>query len=878
MKYCIWFLVSVAILISWTTLAHAQDSIPPTWTYSAGSTIRYASVTGGSITLGVDSTVIIIDRTSGVEQFRFVTHDGMIEGAHVQPDGSTCIVVSAAQDRSTGTVVNAVVEYDVASGVELRRMQLNTVKGLCWEPAKVLTLCAFSDDGQYLYTSSAVYHTCNDGLIAGGSGQRVNLTSFIVDQTYGGGWGSVATSADGRLLIINGTSGYLDTTPNYGGWKSIYTSRVRIPSDTGDVWHYREHIDLKLASNERFIYDRKNIYDTIGLLAIPNNDLLSTIEITGICTNAKNYFTFPNAVNNERKTITVREFVTNRVTHELTFSDGSTNVRQLVYDDDTTFIALQSDRIVAWSVNLEPEFPPRLAQLVSDTIASMTWYPAVVRTLPLGITYQASLRSTSLHIGTNMVIAPTAGDHVVDYTLVGPTSDTTVGAHSIHAIARSFDPRSHFGIAASGVNNILWPSLDASGRYLGAGNGSCLFVAAVDTPVVQGRYYLNELMFRGLIVSPTGTVYGCRDSLMRIWNGSDGHFEHSRILLFGGLSLGGEPTPERSRKYAEGSDVEIVHTSHGRWDPDYHWMYLLRTKKPGNEFGPMYSTVVDAVEGSLVPSSEFYGGSPLSFSRDPQTGRFHWIAHPRPVTSMWGYDKWFRFEMHADGSCDSTAIPGYRTLAFVVGGAYILSSGQIYDRSWQKVGPDTNQALFTGPFLGARPYAIATVKQTSTTPAYLKIRHVPDGRTVDSVAFDRNIVGFSSDSSGQVIALSFSDTTVQLFYIDSLVTSLMKIAKNPDERPGSDTTHITDTGTVRLFPHPVADAAEIIFHRWTSAPITMSIRDLQGHVVFTAVVPDTSNTIFWDRRGDGGARLSPGPYLLMFSDGNTVQRKVIIVE
>jgi hypothetical protein len=861
--------------------------------------IRCASVTGGSITLGVDSTVIIIDRTTGLERHRFVTHDGVIEGVHLQPDLTTCIVVSAAYDSASGKVLNAVVEYEIASGAELRRVQLNIVENLCWEPNKVKTLCAFSGNGRYLYTSSMLYRYCNEGLITGGSGQRLDLSTFQVDQSFGGGWGSIATSQDGRLLMINGTSGYLDTNPKYGGWQSSITSRIRIPSDTGYVWHFRDKTNMQLAPNERFFYDRTNIYDTVRLLAIPNNDLLTSIYLSGICTNAKNYFTWPNVPNKDHATITIRDLVSNTIRHELTFDSGSAPyARGLVYNDDASFVALFHDRLISWAVDLEPEFPPRLAHLIGDTISTMTWYPAVPRTLPLGVTYQASVFSSTLHVGKNMAIAQTAGDHEIGCTLVGTASDTTTSSLTIHAVERSFDPRARWGVAATSVNNVLSVSIDASGRYIGAANGSCLLFSNRLTNDVQGTYQLNELECQGVIASPEGTIYSCRDSLVSISDGPRGYFVHRRELQFEGLSSSGESTPVRLLRYEEGSEVGAYHTPSSRWDPEYHWMYLIRFDPQASFPELMSSTVFDGVVGIKVPSSAFNGSQPLSFDRDPRTGELHWIAHPKNIPSYASYDKFFRYVQHANGTCDSVSIPKYRTLAFVAGGAYILSSGEIYNRSWQKVGPDTNHALFTGPFLGSRPYAVDAVAKTKTTSAYLRIRRVPDGRTVDSVTFDKNIVGFSSDTAGRVIALSFSDTTVQVFFIDSLVPNLTYTIKDPGDLnsidPGPDTRHITDTArpvipaspnvvdlppnTVRIAPHPVTDHADITFDRWTSVPLTVTIRDMQGHVVYHAAVPANSNVIQWYRRDNAAQRLSSGMYALSITDGFTVRRSLILVE
>lgn len=881
------------------TASYSQDSIPPSWTYSAAGMIRCATVTGTSIAIGVDSTVMIIDRSTGIETSRFITHDGVIEGVHLQPDHATCIVVSAAYDTASGKVLNTVVEYAVPSGTELRRVQLNIVANLCWEPNKVKTLCAFSGNGRYLYTSSMMYRYCNEGLITGGSGQRLDLSTFQVDQSYGGGWGSIATSQDGRLLMINGTSGYLDTNPKYGGWKSSTTTRIRIPSDTGYVWHFRDNTNMQLSPNERFFYDRTNIYDTVNLHAIPNNDLLTSSYLSGICTNAKNYFTWPNVPNKDHATITIYDLISNTVRHELIFdSEAAPNARGLVYNDDTTFIALFHDRLISWSVNLESEFPPRLARLIGDTISTMTWYPAVPRTLPLGVTYQASVFSSTLHVGKNMAIAQTAGDHMIGCTLIGTSSDTTTASLTVHAIERSFDPRARWGIAATSVNSVLRVSIDASGRYLGSANGSCLLFGDRLTNDVEGTYHLNELECQGVIASPEGTIYSCRDSLISISDGPRGYFVHRRELQFEGLLSSGESTPVRLLRYEHSSDVGAHQTPSSRWDPEYHWMYLIRFSPQGGGSGLMMSTVFDGADGINVPSSAFYGSQPLSFDRDPRTGELHWIAHPKNVPSYAAYDKFFRYVQHANGTCDSVSIPTYRTLAFVAGGAYILSSGVIYNRLWQRVGPDTNRALFTGPFLGSRPYAVDAVAKTNTASAYLRIRRVPDGRTVDSILFDKNIVDFSTDSAGRVIALSFSDTTVQVFLIDSLVPNLTHTIKDPGDPNsidlGPDTRYITDTArpvipgwtnvvklppnTVRVAPHPVTDHAEITFDLWTSVPLTLTIRDMQGHVVYHATVPVNTNVILWYRRDNAAQRLSSGMYALSITDGFTIRRSLILVE
>jgi hypothetical protein len=186
---------------------------------------------------------------------------------------------------------------------------------------------------------------------------------------------------------------------------------------------------------------------------------------------------------------------------------------------------------------------------------------------------------------------------------------------------------------------------------------------------------------------------------------------------------------------------------------------------------------------------------------------------------------------------------------------------------------------------------VDVVAKTKSASAYLRIRRVPDGRTVDSILFDKNIVDFSTDSAGRVIALSFSDTTVQVFLIDSLVPNLTHAIKDPgdpnsidpgpDPRyivPGSTNVVMLAPNTVRVAPHPVTDHAEITFDRWTSVPLTMTIRDMHGHVVYHAAVPVNTNVIFWDRRDNAAQRLSSGMYALTITDGLTIRRSLIMVE
>jgi hypothetical protein len=86
------------------------------------------------------------------------------------------------------------------------------------------------------------------------------------------------------------------------------------------------------------------------------------------------------------------------------------------------------------------------------------------------------------------------------------------------------------------------------------------------------------------------------------------------------------------------------------------------------------------------------------------------------------------------------------------------------------------------------------------------------------------------------------------------------------------------TALTFAFPNPFADATEVQLSLRASGPVTLGVFDVAGRRVRTlvqGVQPAGSRMVSWDGRGDGGARLAPGAYVLRLEAAGLVESRTV---
>lgn len=876
MKYALYlFLLAVSACLP----AHAQDTIRARWSYDVPTTIRHTSVRGERIGIALDSTVIVIDRSSGTEIVRFATHRGVIEGIGLMPGDTTCVVVSASHDTAQKMIVNAVAEIDMRTGEELRTLTLPMLSGQAWRPRYVETKCAFTHDGRWLYTTTPQYYNSNGSHVERGRYYTVNLTDFTVEPTGTGTgpYGHIEVSSDDHLLLYYGETGSPPTNPRDNQWRSTSHGMVRIVRDTGTYWKVLDR-RLQIAPHARYCYYRPFLYDTATFTPTELPILYETINMLALCHNGRNYFSAPRMDTSGFTSITIRELGSNLVVHELELDSVDHTYRWLIGVDDTTFTIAQDRRVISWPIKLAPELPPTIVHALPDTIVERTCYVTSPYALPIAAGLELVASASGGSIGNGTLQFTTAGTKTISYTVLwnGQTMVTNerqvdVGPWSHHPLARW---GMRVDVSPKSYDTAYAPRLSPDGTYAAFLNQTMLAVGATDNSVLTARSFQYGHSVRGATVTSDGTATTVRDSVGR--KNSDGRtfYNTQRHLFFDGLTLGGQSMPRTQRSYQSDQNVSVsVHTN-PPWDADHGWRLVLLAV-PMNDSYFYSTTTLDIATNTKVLFDIPADHMPIAFDRDPITGKPWWIGQPpnsyshRTTTTINAYSP------DDGGIRDHGRFPLIRQLFFVANGAFLYGDGRLYDRDWRKVGPDTTQPLFSGAFLGNRPYAIHVVRKTDSTPCFLQLRRLPDGVVIDTFAFDEQITGVATDVKGTTIAITFRDASLHVFYTGKLFPRLPIVVSTGEEQP---TTYPSSGKGLVVAPHPVSDVATIFIERWNQEPLTYLISDLQGVEIVHARVPEGANHVMWDRHDDASQRVSAGMYVLSITDGLTVRRSLIILE
>jgi hypothetical protein len=896
MKIFLLLLVSVVV-------AHAQDTIQPRWQYAVPSTIRHTSVRGEQIGIALDSTVIVIDRSSGTEIVRFATHRGVIEGIGLMPGDTTCVVVSASHDTAQKMIVNAVAEVDMRTGEELRHVDLATVDQQLWKPTSVETHCAITRNGRYLYTSSPRYWNSQNYRIEYGRYQTVDLVNFTVSPTGTGigPYGSIGLSTDDRILMYWGSQGGLSSNPQKPGWEETMFGLIRMEKDTGVFWKTITS-RLEISLNSRYFYDHRYLYDTLAVTPSETPELLGSINLRALCHNGKNYFSFPYKPGPDSNSITIRELGTNRIVHELMYDSSDNSYRWYLSVDDSLFIIAQQQHITCWPVRLQPELPGMVVHVIPDTMTVHTCTPATINTLPIALPFEVEVSVTNGTLDNGAVQFTKTGDQQIMYHLKVDGEVRHTDTHRVFVRPLPLHPLASWGMKvhgeASSTDTAWFPRMSPDGQYVALASKQWLAVATTNGSDLRSRVFTSQHVLTGAIVAPNGTAYVIHDSTGKFNSDGRRFYNQHQHLRFNSISIDGSTTSTLWRSYSSDQNVSVSVVCSPRWRTSDGWKVSLQTQ-PFNDSYSFSSTQIDGTTNTKLAVNIGDGHMPIVFDQDPQTGGLWWIGQP-PGTEGWRTILWINAYNKHDGKIfDHGRFPLLRTMYFVANGSYIYADGKLYDKHWDQVGPDTTQPAFSGAFLGSRNYALHVIKRTEQSPCYLQIRRLPDGAVLDSVAFDLQIMGVDTDESGSTIVMTFRDGTLQVFAVDTLFQGLPVVINYAEDHNtlGSDlnTRDMTDTArpvitldpvipdttipnTARISPHPVHDLAEIHFVPWTSAPIFMTIRDMQGHVVYHTTVPTGGHVMYWARHDDAAQRVSAGVYALTVSDGRVVHRTLVIVE
>ncbi len=859
--------------------ALAQDTIQPKWSYAVPTTIRHTSVRGERIGIALDSTVIVIDRTTGTELYRVATHRGVIEGVGLMPGDTTCVVVSASHDTTRKVIVNAVVEVDLRTGEELRMVMLPMVSGQAWRPRYVETKCAFTHDGHWLYTTTPQYYYSDGSHVERGRYYTVDLTDFTVEPTGGGTgpYGRIEVSSDDHLLMYYGETGWLNTNPRDTRWESTSLGLVRIVRDTGTFWKVLDR-PLQIAPHARYCYYRPFLYDTATFTPTELPILYETIKMLALCHNGRNYFSAPLMNTSGFTSITIRELGSNRVVHELELDSVDHTYRWLIGVDDTTFTIAQDRRVISWSIKLAPELPPSIVQVLPDSIVERTCYVTSPYALPIAAGLELLTSVSNGSIGNRTMQFTTSGTQTISYTVVwnGQTMATSerqvdVGPWSHHPLARW---GMRVDVSPESYDTAYAPRLSPDGTYAAFLNQTMLAVGATDNSVLTARSFQSAHAVRGATVMSDGTATIVRDSLGR--ENSDGRtfYNTQRHLFFDGLTLGGQIIPRTQQSYQSDQNVSVsVHTN-PPWDADHGWRLVLLSVPMNNSY--FYSTTtLDIATNTKVLFDIPADHMPIAFDRDPITGKPWWIGQPPNSNSYRTTTTINAYSPDDVGIRDHGRFPLIRQLFFVANGAFLYGDGRLYDRDWRKVGPDTTQPLFSGSFLGSRPFALHVIRKTDSTPCILQLRRLPDGGVVDTFAFDEQITGVTTDLKGSTIAITFRDASLHVFNTSTLFPRLPIVVSADEEQ--STTFPSSGKGLV-VTPHPVGENATFFIERWNQEPLTYQITDLQGVEVVSGRIPEGSNYVMWDRHDDAAQRVSAGVYALSVTDGRTFLRSLVVVE
>ncbi len=851
----------------------AQDTIQPKWSYAVPTTIRHTSVRGERIGIALDSTVIVIDRTTGTELYRVATHRGVIEGVGLMPGDTTCVVVSASYDSTNKVVVNVVMEMDLRSGEEKRQLLLTPIPKQVWLPETVQTVCAFSEDGKYLYTSTPQFFNGLSRYLEYGNYQKIDLGTFtdIPLEKALGPHGSIELTKHDRIVSYWGRSGMLIDDPRDPRWSESIRGTVFITDQTTVSWKTFD-TRIHIAPNGRLFYDARYLYDTTSLVPSTIPELEGTIDLGGLCHNGKHYYSV-------QPSITIRELGTNKVVRDLAYNTSDTTYLWWLEINDSLFTIAQERHITSWASALESEYPARIVHTLPDTITKNTCLPATVKGLPLGIPMQinASASNGSLRhgvvqftqVGEQSVILDLVVDGVVRQTL---THDVVVTPLSLH-------PKASWGMKipetiASALTNM--PRFSADGLHVAFASRKWLALASLDDSAMHCVRFDSAHVLLGVLLSPAGDAYIVRDSIGTTYYNSRGQGSTRKALRTDVLRSDGATGLASMHHHEASYGYQEDLNAHSSWDSEFGWIITLRERNQGGISG--YSHY-DAITGAVIPNVVVPKHITWCFDRDPITDSMWWLGFMRYAINDPQYH--YAYRTLPDGAIDSVWFPIADRMKFVVQGSYVVIDGNLYDRRWQRVGPDSSLPRFTTDFLGELPFALEVVVPSATQPTRLRLRRLPDGAYIDSVDFDARIAAIDASNDGKQIALTFTDGTLQVFETDTLFTLLPFIRQ---EKHSTDTiglvappTDQTVKGLV-VTPHPVLDVATISIERWNQLPLDYQITDLNGRVMKRGVVPATSSRIEWKREDAAGNRLSAGVYVLMVTDGASAQPTLIVVE
>lgn len=863
-------------------------TIQPKWSFEVPTTVRHTSVRGERIGIALDSTVVVIDRSTGTELVRVATHRGVIEGISLMPGDTTCVVVSASLDTVRKVIVNAVVETDLRTGEELRRVDLATVSQQVWYPREVQTKCAFTHNGRWLYTNTPRCFNSQYSYVEAGYFQSVDLVNFTVAPTGTGvgPYGGVQVSTDDRILMYWGVTGGLNRDPWNTRWVESRFGLVRIEKDTGVFWK-KITAPLNIALNARYFYDRRYLYDTLAVTPSESPELIGAINFRALCHNGKNYFSYPQAPSEDSSTITIRELGTNKIVHELLYHPSDRSYRWYLHVDDSLFIIAQQSHITSWQVQLAPELPPSVVHVIPDTMTTNTCVRTVIQALPIGMPFEVetSVTNGSLAHGSLQFTAP--GDQKVIYDLKENGEVRFTDTHLVHVKPLLLHPLASWGMKVdqdrSSIDTAWFPRLSINGQYAALASRQWLAVGATDGSDLRSRTFTYQHDLTGAIVSSDGTASVIHDSVGNFNSDGRSFYNQHHHLRFNSLSIAGNTTPMQWRSYSSDQNMSTTTICSPRWSDTFGWKVTLRAVPMNNAY-PYSSTHIDGTTNTKLAVGIGDGHMPIVFDQDPQTGELWWLSQP-PGTEPWRTISMINAYHRENGVViDHGRIKLLTNLYFVDRGTYLYADGKLYDRSFSVVGPDTTQPTFSGAFLGSRPFALQVTKITGPDPCYLKVRRLPDGTVVDSIAFDQQIMGLDTDDNGTSIALTFRDGTLQVFATEALFSNIPFIAKDKHvtdtvrsvTRP-PDTIDVVGRGLM-VAPHPMTDGSSITIERWNNLPLTYHLSDMNGVEMLRGTMAQSSNVVWLDRRDASSQRLSSGVYLLRITDGSITRRTTIVVQ
>ncbi|MBK6290365.1 MAG: hypothetical protein IPF59_01225 [Ignavibacteria bacterium] len=865
----------------------AQTTVMPTWTSTFPGPIRAASANDNGVMVAVDSSLILLDPRTGIEISRFPALIGTIDGLAISPAASSCYTIETERVLVEGKLVSHIVEYDVKTGVLVRKTQLRISDNLkpFAQPDIPLGKLVLSGDGKWL-------HSCRLDLDLSpysGTGtvyDRMNVASFaIVDSAWGHDvslpWGSLRSNYDGSIVQVTGSSTYL-VSDGRGGYAPRGNNGSRIHMYGGDSVRIIERQDqLYIAAGDRCFHNQRDVFETTTLLPIANCTLAGTIDFVELCSNGKHYFSRPYQ-NKGGDTFSIRELTSQNVVYRL---KPTVHMRllstEIVHSTNECVIMLNDSSIIRWEFGLEPAEPARLGRIVPDTVTASTFVPVHVWTVPIGTKLEVVITDNALRGGGELAYYERPGQYTGAYTLVSTSGDTSRGTYDVEVFPLPKDPRANRAFAFKRLldsdNNSI-PSLSPDGRFLGCFGTEITFIIDLEQGKTEASIDPYPHPVTGCIVDPNGTLYTIRDSLHLVRYGNRGEYSGIASITLRSLSID-----------AGAKDVGLIYRGYDnqwtsslrfsrQWDSAYHWIVQI-TRQPikYGEGWPNY-TLYDGSTGEIDSSLSRECSHPLvlGVTLNPLTREWNGFGHFTDGLHVWP-------QTHLYSSlpgvvCDSIPAP-LATAEWVANGEFLYVNGEFiykngsfqyldgefWDRSFKRVGPDT--AVVKGKPFANRPYLTRIVGSPSNGPSALEFYHIPDGKLAYSVPFTEYITGIGTDADGIAIAISFADGTVQIYNTDSLLNGLQT---NVDDV-------VPTSLEIQVAPQPSSDEVRISIPEYIGESAIVQIVDINGSLIRRYILRDQQIDIRWDGRSELGYVVPSGVYSVVVSSKGLVSQKSVVI-